>query len=154
LKFRERAANKSKTEEVLAPKIKIVNGKVVIDKDNLINACAQSELNVNDLVKVQESGMRSKNVRKKHNERWNEEETQLFYTVRLKQALQLFGTDFEMISNFMKNRNRNQIKSKYKKESKLNPIRIDHAIWNRIPLSKESYQYYIKKFDFTKQEDC
>jgi Transcription initiation factor TFIIIB, Bdp1 subunit len=61
-------------------------------------------------------------------------------------ALQLFGTDFELISNFMKNRNRNQIKSKYKKESKLNSIRIDHAIWNRIPLSKDAYEDYIKAF--------
>ena len=60
------------------------------------------------------------------------------------------GTDFELISNFMKNRNRNQIKSKYKKESRINPIRIDHAIWNRIPLSKEAYEFYIKEFEVDK----
>jgi Myb DNA-binding like len=46
----------------------------------------------------------------------------------------------------MKNRTRNQIKSKYKKESKINPIRIDHAIWNKIPLSKEAYEDYIQAF--------
>ena len=80
--IRERAVNKPKAEEVIAPKVKIIDGKVVIDKDNLINACSQNELNVNELIKIQESGLRSKNVKKKHNERWNEEETQLFYTVR------------------------------------------------------------------------
>lgn len=46
----------------------------------------------------------------------------------------------------MKNRNRNQIKSKFKKESKVNPVRIDQAIWNRIPLSKEAYHDYIEAF--------
>ena len=118
----------------------------------MINACVQQKFNVENLVKIQETGLRSRTAKKKHNERWHEEETQLFYTVMINKALQLFGTDFELISNFMKNRNRNQIKSKFKKESKLNPIRIDHAIWNPIPLSKEVIQEYIHSFK-EKNED-
>jgi len=66
---------------VITPKVKIIDGKVVIDRESMISACAQSKINVNELVKVQESGVRSRVGKKKHNERWNEEETQLFYTV-------------------------------------------------------------------------
>ena len=62
--------------------MKIIDGKVVIDRDSMINACAQSKINLNDMVKVQEKGVRSRAGKKKHNERWNEEETQLFYTVK------------------------------------------------------------------------
>lgn len=79
--FRERAHSKPNPQEVITPKVKIIDGKVVIDRDSMINACAQSKINLNELVKVQESGVRSRAGKKKHNERWNEEETQLFYTV-------------------------------------------------------------------------
>lgn len=128
-------------QEIVTTKVKIENGKVVIDRDAMMEACAQKKIDPNELVRVSGSDKKFRGNKKKHNERWNEEETQLFYT-----ALQMFGTDFEMISNFMQNRNRNQIKSKYKKESKINPIRIDHAIWNRIDLSKEAYENYIETF--------
>ena len=61
----------------------------------------------------------------------------------LTQALQLFGTDFGMISKFMKKRTREQIKSKYKKESRLNPAKIDYATCNRIPLSRAAYEKFL-----------
>lgn len=70
-----------KREEIITPKIKIEDGKIVIDRDSMINACTKEKINVDDLIKVQESGLRNRITKKKHNERWNEEETQLFYTV-------------------------------------------------------------------------
>lgn len=127
----------------MTPQVKIENGKVVIDREGMVEACAQ-ETSHEGYEKVQEKGLRTFQSKRKYSERWSHEETEMFYTVFFTQALQIFGTDFEMIANFMKNRSRNQIKSKYKKESRNNAARMDYALWNRIPLTKEAYEEYIK----------
>ena len=69
MKNREKLILQPKREEIITPKIKIEDGKVVIDRESMINACVQQKVNVENLVKVQESGLRSKTTKKKHNER-------------------------------------------------------------------------------------
>ncbi|CAG9332531.1 unnamed protein product [Blepharisma stoltei] len=135
----EKQQSKPNKATPIAPQIKIENGKIVIDKEKLVDACAQSKIRHEDMEIVRETGNSLRSNKRLHSERWNPDETEMFYT-----ALQLFGTDFELIANFMKKRTRNQIKSKFKKESKNNPGRVDHAIWNRINLTKEAYDDYIK----------
>jgi transcription factor TFIIIB component B'' len=44
------------------------------------------------------------------------------------QALQLFGTDFELIQNLFPGRTRRQVKAKFKNEEKLNPVRLADAL--------------------------
>lgn len=51
--------------------------------------------------------------------RWDDDETQEFFT-----ALRVFGTDFEAMSHLFKakRRDRRQLKNKFNKEYKLNPV--------------------------------
>lgn len=56
------------------------------------------------------------------NRRWTTEETEQFY-----KALCQYGTDFSTIEKIM-NRDRKQIKNKFKKEEKENPKRIEQAL--------------------------
>lgn len=44
------------------------------------------------------------------------------------QALQQFGTDFELIQNLFPGRTRRQVKAKFKNEEKLNPVRLADAL--------------------------
>lgn len=56
-------------------------------------------------------------------ERWPSEETELFY-----RGLRAFGQNYTMIEQLFPNRNRKQIKNKFKKEEKLNPKRVEQAL--------------------------
>jgi hypothetical protein len=44
------------------------------------------------------------------------------------QALQQFGTDFELIQNLFPGRTRRQVKAKFKNEEKLHPVRLADAL--------------------------
>ncbi|KAF6000969.1 Transcription factor TFIIIB component B [Cyanidiococcus yangmingshanensis] len=56
-------------------------------------------------------------------ERWPPEETELFY-----RALRAFGQNYSMIEQLFPNRNRKQIKNKFKKEERAHPARIEAAL--------------------------
>jgi len=56
-------------------------------------------------------------------ERWPPEETALFY-----RALRAFGQNYSMIEQLFPNRNRKQIKNKFKKEERSNPALIEAAL--------------------------
>ncbi|ORX66811.1 hypothetical protein DL89DRAFT_295180 [Linderina pennispora] len=58
--------------------------------------------------------------------RWDKEETELFF-----QALRKFGTDFQMIASMIPNRNRYDIKNKFRAEEKRNGARITAEILQR-----------------------
>lgn len=78
------------------------------------------------------SGSYAKKPRR--NERWTTEETELFY-----KSLSQWGTDFEIIAakSFLSTKTRDQIKNKYKKERKNNPVRVNNALDTRIPVAIE-----------------
>jgi len=60
-----------------------------------------------------------------HSEKWTEEETTRFY-----RALEIFGTDFTLITKLFPNRNRNQIKNKFLKEEKFSKLKVDRVFQN------------------------
>lgn len=78
--------------------------------------------------------------------KWNSQEVELFY-----KAISVFGLDFQKITDLLPNKTRNQVKSKYKSESKKNSDKINkyfnmnlsssHPIakdlYNRLTLSHE-----------------
>lgn len=66
-------------------------------------------------------------------------DTQLFY-----EGLSQFGTDFEMIAGMFAYRDRRQIKSKWVREEKLNPERIDAALSVKKEVNLEYYQAITK----------
>nr|XP_043624699.1 uncharacterized protein LOC122596221 [Erigeron canadensis] len=58
--------------------------------------------------------------------KWSKQDTELFF-----EAVQQFGTDLSMIKEFFPGRTREQIKSKYKKEERQHPSRLNDAITTR-----------------------
>mmetsp|Transcript_18481 Transcript_18481/g.33295 ORF Transcript_18481/g.33295 Transcript_18481/m.33295 type:complete len:209 (-) Transcript_18481:2378-3004(-) len=125
--------------ESTAPKVKIENGRLVIDREEMFEACINDAKFTGTREIVQDSGNKATQWKKPHGDRWSPEETEQFFT-----ALQLFGTDFGLIAKFMKRRARSQIKSKFKKESRLNPSAIDFAICNKISISKQAYAEFVQ----------
>ncbi|PKC74696.1 hypothetical protein RhiirA1_449698 [Rhizophagus irregularis] len=77
----------------------------------------------------------SKKPRK--NERWTIDDTELFF-----KALSRWGTDFEIISRkiFDHRKSRDQVKNKYKRERKINPLRVYKALDTRIPIEPEELE--------------
>ncbi|XP_021725680.1 uncharacterized protein LOC110692912 [Chenopodium quinoa] len=55
--------------------------------------------------------------------RWTKQDTELFY-----QSLSQFGSDLSMIQQLFPGRTRHQIKLKYKKEERQNPMRVNDAL--------------------------
>ncbi|KAK6946284.1 Transcription factor TFIIIB component B'', Myb domain [Dillenia turbinata] len=58
--------------------------------------------------------------------RWSKQETELFY-----EAVRQFGSDMSMIQQLFPTRTRGQIKSKFKKEERQQPLRFSDALTNR-----------------------
>lgn len=125
-----------------APKLVIKNGKT----------CVQEEINEQmaekPLVEVTttKKTVTSNSFKKvNYTEKWTEEETELFY-----RALQLFGTDFSLITKLFPNRNRNQVKNKFLKEEKTARSKIDSVFQSQHSLStkkiiKHANNYLNKK---------
>ena len=67
----------------------------------------------------------------KHTNKWNENETKLFY-----KALEIFGLDFSFLEIVLKNRSRFEIKNKYLKEEKNNPEKISKIINSKKNINK------------------
>ena len=77
------------------------------------------------------SASRSKQRR---TQRWSAEETERFF-----QAISQWGTDFEMITRLFPHRTRREIKSKWTKESRQNPKRLDDAFSRRVAVDLTAY---------------
>lgn len=139
----DKAANKPKTGVVKGPRVYMKDGKAVLDTEAMVRA-AEEEQKPNDPKRtVHESGNKANRAKRTHSDRWSLPETEQFYAVSPTQALQIFGTDFGMVANFLKNRSRQQVKSKYKKESRLNPGKVEYSTSTKMELSKEAYQRFI-----------
>ncbi|KAM5548779.1 hypothetical protein ABKV19_000272 [Rosa sericea] len=61
-------------------------------------------------------------MNKERPSKWFEQDTELFY-----EGIEQFGSDFGMIAQLFPGRTRNQIKLKFKKEDRQNPIRMNEA---------------------------
>lgn len=70
--------------------------------------------------------------------RWSKQDTELFY-----QAIQQFGTDLSMIQQLFPGRTRRQVKLKYKKEERQQPLRLREALTNR-PNDFSHFQHVIE----------
>ena len=105
--------------------------------------------------RVQEGGETSLDVRKIYNYvnsnnlgkhaglrgssgRWDNDSTDLFY-----RGLSIFGTDLEMIASLFVSKEREDIKSKYIRELRDEPKRVQDSLKNREELSIEEYEELI-----------
>mmetsp|Transcript_36151 Transcript_36151/g.35105 ORF Transcript_36151/g.35105 Transcript_36151/m.35105 type:complete len:153 (+) Transcript_36151:476-934(+) len=85
-------------------------------------------------------------VERNQSDKWSGEETQQFFM-----ALSIFGTDFTMIEKvFEKNkvkRTRESIKSKFRKQEKLNKAKIDEVLLNKQNYTLKDYEAKYGKLD-------
>ncbi|KAJ2493625.1 hypothetical protein IWW37_000491 [Coemansia sp. RSA 2050] len=113
--------------------VRIVDGKAVVDSESLvINRREMAEANQGPLELVDESS-RPRFVNsltyaplRGTRKRWTPEENELFF-----RSLRTYGTDFAMIASVIPERNRYDIKNKFKKEEKLNGKRITDLLLRR-----------------------
>ncbi|KAI7905798.1 uncharacterized protein BX663DRAFT_294073 [Cokeromyces recurvatus] len=131
------------TETSNAVQVRIVNGEIVLDTDTLVVERRQATDDYDGEPReiVEENSM-SRKVnsqtygKKKQSSKWDALETELFY-----ECLSQFGTDFEMISQMMPGRTRGQIRTKFNKEERLNPMKItEYLIKKRKPLDIEKFK--------------
>lgn len=111
------------------PRMRIVNGEIVIDAASLqVDRHADASREADELENVVESTLTRKINQATYGKRtkvesWDEELTELFY-----RGLRMFGTDFMMISRLFPGRSRRQIKLKFNNEERKDPERIKAAL--------------------------
>merc|ERR1719369_575534 len=121
-------------ESIPVPQVKVgPNGEIILDEKSL-------QLETNDQKKAKdllqnspvvfESNKTSTNYgtwskKRRHND-WSEKETIKFY-----KALSVVGSDFSMMESIFKNRTRQELKLKFKKEEKMNNKMIDKCLSER-----------------------
>lgn len=123
------------------PKMRIVNGEIVLDTASLeVDRHADAEREAGELEDVVENPLTRKINQATYGKRtktesWDEEMTDLFY-----RGLRMFGTDFMMISKMFPGRSRRQIKLKFNNEERRDPERIKQALLGpREPIDIETY---------------
>ncbi|CAF1015640.1 unnamed protein product [Adineta steineri] len=116
----------------VAPQLKIdANGALVVDEESLYIRNMDDTPRNTVIVEGQfnDDNLTHQSYRKiGRRKRWNNRDTLRFY-----QALRMCGTDFTLISRVFPNRNRDDIKRKFKTEDKANRTLIDSALSQRIP---------------------
>lgn len=138
----ERMAGEQGSQTRAVPKLRLVNGRMVLDDQSLqVDRHAEAENDAEAHEEVEENSLtRRVNcaswMKKEPKETWNEEQTDRFY-----QALRMFGTDFMIISKMFPGRSRRQIKLKFTKEERVDPLRIkDALVGPKDPMDLEEYQ--------------
>ena len=79
-----------------------------------------------------------------HSKKWTKEETKKFYKL-----LEIFGPDFDMISNdiFFKNRSRQQILNKFRREDQIHKDWVDNALNRKQKLKSRKMSKRIRKLN-------
>ncbi|XP_024359822.1 uncharacterized protein [Physcomitrium patens] len=137
------APSNSSAPSVLTPQVQIVNGRIVINQQSLMVAAqASTREDIDTYRRVEEDRPKLNSnsySNRTHVERWKQEDTDLFY-----KALQQFGTDFELIQNLFPGRTRKQVKSKFKNEERLNPVRLADALGHKIQDQSHHYRAILE----------
>ncbi|WFC98496.1 hypothetical protein MYAM1_001224 [Malassezia yamatoensis] len=138
----EQSESEKYRESRFAVQTRIVDGKIVLDERSLYANYRDEEQQAHEqrnweVVDEREgdqfvnSASRSKQRR---TQRWSEEETERFF-----HAVSQWGTDFEIITRLFPQRTRREIKSKWSKESRQNPKRLDDAFTRRTAVDLKAY---------------
>ncbi|CAM4861524.1 unnamed protein product [Rotaria socialis] len=117
---------------VLAPQLKIdATGALVVDEESILIRHAEDAPRNTIIVEGQfnDDNLTHQSYRKiGRRKRWNSRDTLRFY-----QALRMCGTDFTLIARVFPNRDRDDIKRKFKTEDKANRTLVDSALKQRVP---------------------
>ncbi|KAJ5545451.1 hypothetical protein N7535_006163 [Penicillium sp. DV-2018c] len=126
----ERAEESVDWKPQSGPKMRIVNGEIVLDSASLqVDRHADAAREAGDLEDVVENSLTRKinqatYGKRSKTETWDEEMTDLFY-----RGLRMFGTDFMVISKLFPGRSRRQIKLKFNNEERRDPQRIKDTLF-------------------------
>ena len=132
-----------------APRVRVVNGEVVLDEDSLQiereveDTSDRPVIQEDDRSRAMASAAYSK---RKSAGRWSKKETDKFFDVRaLSLAMQLttqlleqFGQNFELISMLLPGRTRAMCIRKLAREDRIDSARVDKAIRARKPIDKDA----------------
>ncbi|UZJ51060.1 hypothetical protein CBS101457_000380 [Exobasidium rhododendri] len=119
---------------------RIVNGQIVLDESSLqqqrsldasMDGLGAEYLDINENDRFVNSATYSKRV---GTERWDAQETRRFL-----QAVSMWGSDFEMIARMFPNRNRKQIRSKWRSLERTDSRSLDLAFKRKLPVDLEEY---------------
>ena len=119
---------------------RIVNGQIVLDESSLqqqrsndasMDGVGQEYVDVNESDRFVNSATYSKRV---GTERWDAHETGQFL-----RAVSMWGSDFEMISRMFPNRNRKQIRAKWRSLERTDSRSLDLAFRRKLPVDLEEY---------------
>lgn len=135
-------------ETSIVPRIIMKDGKAIMNPAASQESAAVDN-NQLQLVEEKKTRVTSMSFRPRvHTEKWTEEETRKFL-----KAIEIFGSDFTMISKLFPKRNRAQIKNKFRKEEKDKPADIDNAFKQHRLSSKRSLKDRIKNFQLMLAND-
>ncbi|XP_064603140.1 transcription factor TFIIIB component B'' homolog [Liolophura sinensis] len=128
-----------KDEELPVPQVKIgPDGSIILNEESLVieKPSDQSEMSDIGVVDETDSLITSSSFRTRHlSKNWTEKETERFYY-----ALSVVGTDFSMMSNLFKRRNRYDLKKKFKREEKYNRSQVDKALKERKKIDMSVFE--------------
>jgi transcription factor TFIIIB component B'' len=111
------------------PQMRVVNGQMVVDDASLqVDRHAAAAKSAETFEEIEESELtRRVNsgtwLKREKTEIWSHDDISLLY-----QGLRMFGTDFEIIAKMFPLRSRRQIKLRYNKEERIDPVRIKQAL--------------------------
>ncbi|KDN41533.1 hypothetical protein K437DRAFT_173035 [Tilletiaria anomala UBC 951] len=110
-----------------AVRTRIVDGKIVVDEASLqinraVDADEYDDAEVVEEREDQDFSNSASYSKRKHVNRWTAEET-----MRFLEAVSMWGTDFEMIARLFPGRDRRQIKTKWQREEKNQPLQLREA---------------------------
>lgn len=150
----ERAAREREAAQTRGPRMRILNGAIVVDQASLtIDRHAEATRADEMLEAVEEDDLTRRfntatfmRANKRDpaerlpmgttiRDRWNAEQTEAFY-----EAIRMFGTDFSIIAKMFPGKTRGNIKRKFVREEHANPERIKAALTKEtVPLNFETF---------------
>jgi len=118
-------------EAYSGPRVRVVDGQIVVDQASLEVSQAPTDTDLQALERIEEHhGTKhitsASFMRRDAGGRWTADENERFY-----EGLRCWGTDFEMMARMFPGRTRHQIKLKYNREERQNPLRVDQALKER-----------------------
>lgn len=148
----DRAARERESVHHGGPQLRVVNGQMVVDQASLIvDRRAEASRNEDTLEIVEEDDLTARvnshswlydnrrdpaeRGRPLKSDRWTADQTEAFYD-----ALRMFGTDFYIISRMFPGKTRRQIKLKFVREERSNPIAVKAAlVGETVPMDFDAY---------------
>lgn len=115
------------------------DGRIIINQESTV----LSTITTQDVARTEVEGgathiTSATYARRPRAEKWTHEDVEMLY-----HALTYCGTDFSMVEVFFPTRTRAHVKSRFKKEEKENPERINAAITARKPVNVEEFKELI-----------